>query len=70
MLTSAIAQQVLTEALQHKLRSTAGCQVNAFLLVPGCVNTMIRTRGDKWIEGADFKPDRAKEGLALARHTW
>ena len=53
--------KVLTEALQHKLRSTAGCKVNAFLLVPGCVNTMIRTRGDKWIEGADFKPDRAKD---------
>ena len=77
---------MLTEALQHKLRSTPGCQVSAFLLVPGCVNTsdcprfelgthrpagplipcatralsVIRTRGDKWIEGADFKPDRAK----------
>lgn len=53
--------KVLTEALQHQLRSTAGCQVNAFLLVPGCVNTMIRTRGDKWIEGAAFKPERAKD---------
>ena len=39
------------EALQHALRSTAGCRVNAFLLVPGCVNTMIRTRGDRWVEG-------------------
>jgi len=29
--------------------------VSAFLLVPGCVNTMVRTRGDKWVEGADFK---------------
>jgi len=53
--------KVLTEALQHKLRSVEGCKVNAFLLVPGCVNTMIRTRGDKWVEGADFKPDRAKD---------
>ena len=53
--------KVLTEALQHELRSTAGCKVSAFLLVPGCVNTMIRTRGDKWVEGADFKPDRAKD---------
>ena len=25
------------------------------------VNTMIRTRGDRWIEGAAFKPDRAKD---------
>ena len=23
--------------------------------------SVIRTRGDKWIEGADFKPDRAKD---------
>uniref|UniRef100_A0A7S0L4N1 Uncharacterized protein n=1 Tax=Coccolithus braarudii TaxID=221442 RepID=A0A7S0L4N1_9EUKA len=53
--------KVLTEALQHQLRSVPGCKVNAFLLVPGCVNTMIRTRGDRWIEGADFKPDRAKD---------
>eukprot|EP00316_Scyphosphaera_apsteinii_P021188 CAMPEP_0119320040 /NCGR_PEP_ID=MMETSP1333-20130426/51225_1 /TAXON_ID=418940 /ORGANISM="Scyphosphaera apsteinii, Strain RCC1455" /LENGTH=362 /DNA_ID=CAMNT_0007326637 /DNA_START=27 /DNA_END=1115 /DNA_ORIENTATION=+ len=57
---SKAAVKVLTEALQHKLRSE-NCMVNAFLLVPGCVNTMIRTRGDKWIEGADFKPERAKD---------
>ena len=31
--------------------------MNAFLLVPGCVNTMIRTRGDRWVEGAAFKPE-------------
>lgn len=28
-----------TEALQHELRNTAGCQVNAHLLVPGWTNT-------------------------------
>lgn len=53
--------KVLTEALQHKLRSTDGCRVSAFLLVPGCVNTMIRTRGDRWVEGNDYKPERAKD---------
>jgi short-subunit dehydrogenase involved in D-alanine esterification of teichoic acids len=53
--------KVLTEALQHKLRSTDGCRVSAFLLVPGCVNTMIRTRGDRWVEGNDFTPARAKD---------
>ena len=35
--------------------------MSAFLLVPGCVNTMIRTRGDRWVEGAAFKPGRAKD---------
>ena len=56
--------KVLTEAMQHQLRTVAHGRVNAFLLVPGCVNTMIRTRGDKWIEGAAFKPDRAKDERA------
>jgi len=53
--------KALTEAVQHQLRETPGCKVNAFLLVPGCVNTMIRTRGDRWVEGEAFKPDRAKD---------
>ena len=40
--------KVLTEALQHSLRSQAGCKVNAFLLVPGFTATKIITRGQKW----------------------
>ncbi|KAL3919306.1 MAG: hypothetical protein SGPRY_005677 [Prymnesium sp.] len=36
-------------------------QVNAFLLVPGCVNTMIRTRGDKWVQGDSFDPEKAQD---------
>mmetsp|Transcript_2933 Transcript_2933/g.7318 ORF Transcript_2933/g.7318 Transcript_2933/m.7318 type:complete len:185 (+) Transcript_2933:690-1244(+) len=53
--------KVLTEALQHQLRSTPSCKVNAFLLVPGCVNTMIRTRGDKWVQGEAFDPTKAQD---------
>ena len=41
--------KVLTEALQHKLRSTPGCLVNAFLLVPGFTATKIITRGQQWL---------------------
>jgi NAD(P)-dependent dehydrogenase (short-subunit alcohol dehydrogenase family) len=33
--------KVLTEGLQHSLRSRDGCKVNAFLLVPGWTITMI-----------------------------
>jgi len=52
--------KVLTEALQHKLRTTADCKVNAFLLVPGFTATMINTRGDKWVEGDAWKPESAR----------
>merc|ERR1712138_761 len=52
--------KVLTEALQHKLRTTTDCQVNAFLLVPGFTATMINTRGDKWVEGDAWKPESAR----------
>ena len=33
--------KTLTEGLQHTLRETPGCKVNAFLLVPGWTITMI-----------------------------
>ena len=52
--------KVLTEALQHKLRTTPDCKVNAFLLVPGFTATMINTRGDKWVEGDAWKPESAR----------
>ena len=41
--------KTLTEALQHALRSTTGCKVNAFLLVPGFTATKIITRGQQWL---------------------
>lgn len=39
---SKAAVKVATEALQHELRNKEGCQVSAFLLVPGWTNTDIR----------------------------
>ena len=65
--------KVLTEALQHTLRSTPGCKVNAFLLVPGFTATKIITRGQKWIQGNAFDPAKATdeeyyEGVANRAH--
>jgi len=36
--------KVLTEGLQHQLRSTENCKVSAALLIPGWVNTEIQRR--------------------------
>ena len=51
----------LAEALQHTLRSTPGCEVSAFLLVPGWTATMIGTRADRRLQGASFEPARARD---------
>jgi NAD(P)-dependent dehydrogenase (short-subunit alcohol dehydrogenase family) len=56
--------KTFTEALQHTLRNVdhlsrqglpgqPGAKVNAFLLVPGWTITMIGTKGNRWIDGAD-----------------
>lgn len=37
--------KAFTEALQHELRTTEGCQVNAHLLIPGFVFTPLAARG-------------------------
>ncbi|WP_394691466.1 SDR family NAD(P)-dependent oxidoreductase [Hoeflea sp.] len=37
--------KAFTEALQHELRNTEGCQVNAHLLIPGFVYTPLTARG-------------------------
>ncbi|WP_420407801.1 SDR family NAD(P)-dependent oxidoreductase [Hoeflea sp.] len=37
--------KAFTEALQHELRSTADCRVNAHLLIPGFVYTPLAARG-------------------------
>lgn len=52
--------KALTEALQHKLRTTTSCKVNAFLLVPGFTATMIFTRGQQWIQGSQFDAAKAQ----------
>jgi len=37
--------KVFTEALQHELRNTEGCKVNAHLLIPGFVYTALTAHG-------------------------
>ncbi|MGA7803498.1 SDR family NAD(P)-dependent oxidoreductase [Bradyrhizobium sp.] len=37
--------KAFTEALQHELRSTAGCQISAHLFIPGFVFTGLTARG-------------------------
>jgi NAD(P)-dependent dehydrogenase (short-subunit alcohol dehydrogenase family) len=37
--------KAFTEALQHELRNTEGCRVNAHLLIPGFVYTPLAARG-------------------------
>jgi NAD(P)-dependent dehydrogenase (short-subunit alcohol dehydrogenase family) len=62
--------KVLTEALAHELRNTAGCRITAHLLIPGFVFTGL-TRGDRaekpaaaWTpeQTADFMLDRLEAG--------
>lgn len=53
--------KVLTEALQHSLRSTPGCKVNAFLLVPGWTITMITTLANKRMQGREWDPEKAQD---------
>jgi NAD(P)-dependent dehydrogenase (short-subunit alcohol dehydrogenase family) len=36
--------KVFTESLQHQLRNTAGCRLNAYLLVPGWTDTAINRK--------------------------
>ncbi|CAE8602400.1 unnamed protein product [Polarella glacialis] len=78
------AVKTLTEGLQHTLRSTPGCKVNAFLLVPGWTVTMIATKanqrlqGDSW-NAAMAQDERSYDGVAdrtaaaeklMARGAW
>ena len=39
--------KVLTEGLEHELRNTPGCNVKAFLLIPGWTNTSIALKAQK-----------------------
>ena len=66
--------KTLTEGLQHTLRETPGCKVNAFLLVPGWTITMIGARppaAAPWLScpSIDSKQARKKENvLPLLSH--
>ncbi|WP_119389727.1 SDR family NAD(P)-dependent oxidoreductase [Taklimakanibacter lacteus] len=62
--------KVFTEALQHELRSRAGCKVSAHLLIPGFVFTGLTARGrterpaGAWTpeQTVDFMLERLAEG--------
>jgi NAD(P)-dependent dehydrogenase (short-subunit alcohol dehydrogenase family) len=62
--------KVFTEALQHELRSRAGCRVSAHLLIPGFVFTGLTAKGRSekpagaWTPGqtVDFMLERLAQG--------
>lgn len=58
---SKAAVKTLTEGLQHSLRNTPGCKVNAFLLVPGWTITMISTKANQRLQGSEWDPKTAQD---------
>jgi NAD(P)-dependent dehydrogenase (short-subunit alcohol dehydrogenase family) len=50
--------KAFTEALQHELRNTAGCQISAHLLVPGYVFTGLTARGQTEKPGSAWTPEQ------------
>lgn len=50
--------KVFTEALQHELRNTAGCQVGAHLLIPGFVFTELTAQGRSEKPPAAWTPEQ------------
>ena len=57
--------KVLTEGLQHALRNTAGCKVDAYLLVPGWTHTGLTARQKEKPAGA-WWPDQVIDMLIEA----
>jgi NAD(P)-dependent dehydrogenase (short-subunit alcohol dehydrogenase family) len=62
--------KALTEALQHELRNTPGCQLSAHLLIPGFVFTQLNAKGraekpaEAWTpeQTVDFMMERLAAG--------
>jgi NAD(P)-dependent dehydrogenase (short-subunit alcohol dehydrogenase family) len=54
--------KVFTEGLQHALRNTPGCKVDAYLLVPGWTHTGLTARQKEKPEGA-WWPDQVVDML-------
>jgi len=52
--------KVLTEGLQHELRNKEGCQVSAYLLIPGWVNSEIGRRAQEFNEGRELQQDEVR----------
>jgi len=53
--------KAFTEALQHELRNTAGCRVNAHLFIPGFVFTPLTAHGRAEKPQAAWTPDQTVE---------
>jgi NAD(P)-dependent dehydrogenase (short-subunit alcohol dehydrogenase family) len=55
---SKAALKAFTEALQHELRNTAGCQISAHLLIPGFVFTELTRNGRTEKPAAAWTPEQ------------
>ncbi|MDY0871658.1 SDR family NAD(P)-dependent oxidoreductase [Dongia rigui] len=55
--TSKAGVKVVTEALQHQLRNTAGCRISAHLLIPGFVFTELAAQGRTEKPAGAWTPD-------------
>ena len=53
--------KAFTEALQHELRNTAGCQISAHLLIPGFVFTELTRHGRAEKPAAAWTPEQTVE---------
>ena len=53
--------KAFTEALQHELRNTAGCQLSAHLLIPGFVFTELTRHGRDEKPAAAWTPEQTVE---------
>ncbi|MDF1608208.1 SDR family NAD(P)-dependent oxidoreductase [Hoeflea sp. YIM 152468] len=53
--------KAFTEALEHELRTTAGCQVRAHLLIPGFVFTPLAARGRTEKPDAAWTPEQTAD---------
>jgi short-subunit dehydrogenase len=53
--------KALTEALQHELRNTEGCQISAHLLIPGHVFTGLTSRGRAEKPDGAWTPEQTVE---------
>ncbi len=61
--------KVFTEALQHELRNTENCQVNAHLLIPGFVHTSLTAHGRTEKPAGAWTPEQTVDFMmeSLAR---
>ena len=58
---SKVGVKAFTEALQHELRNTPGCQISAHLLIPGFVFTALTANGRTTKPEAAWTPEQTVE---------